>query len=491
METTTSAETTVLDAVAAAVLILQDQTIRYANPTACQLLGYSAADVAGLPLRQVFTPDAEATASAGHPNLHIGTLTPTHTHPHNIMIQLQPIQFDGQTAQLATLLPTALPVNQRAAFEVNLRRSEQLQRTLIDNFPNGMVALFDHELRYTVAGGLGLRDIGLPPADLEGKRLRDIFPPEVYERDEPALRAALAGETRIAELAFGDQYFEVRTMPVYDDGGQIIGGLVVSQNVTQRVLGQRAQVEQARLQTAFEKQRELNDLKTRLMRTLSHEFRTPLSLILTASELLQHYADQMTDERRAEHYAQITEQVTHLAAMLRDINTVVQGAADDTLHDAVPLNLVDLCRAVFDRFTAERGSDHVMHFNGSPAEIVITGEAHLLEQAVSNLLANAILYSPGGTTVGLTVHIDESAAVVTVADEGVGIAADDLPHIFEPFFRTPQADMVGGVGLGLSIVQTVAERHHATITVESEPGQGTTVRLIFPLADPDETADAG
>lgn len=108
-------------------------------------------------------------------------------------------------------------------------------RTMVENFPNGLIALYDKELRYTVINGEGLRAIGMTSADLEGKRLRDIFPPEVYERDEVALRAALEGETTKSMVSFGNELFKVITLPVLDKSGKVISGLVMSQNVTTTV----------------------------------------------------------------------------------------------------------------------------------------------------------------------------------------------------------------------------------------------------------------
>lgn len=120
----------------------------------------------------------------------------------------------------------------RKITEQALSLNEAHYRTIIENFPNGMVALYDKELRYTVVGGKGLDATGLTAKDLLGQKLRDIFPPEIYERDEPAMLAALNGETVSTVVSFGTEYFNVMTLPVKDDNDQVISGLVLSQNVT-------------------------------------------------------------------------------------------------------------------------------------------------------------------------------------------------------------------------------------------------------------------
>lgn len=106
--------------------------------------------------------------------------------------------------------------------------------TLAHHFPNGIVALFDRDLRYTVFDGQGVSEGGPQPEDMIGKRLRDVFPPDVYERDEPLLRATLAGDETYSEVQYGDRYHEVRTAPVFDANGDITGGLVMTQEITAR-----------------------------------------------------------------------------------------------------------------------------------------------------------------------------------------------------------------------------------------------------------------
>ncbi|MEL6345983.1 MAG: PAS domain S-box protein, partial [Myxococcota bacterium] len=105
-------------------------------------------------------------------------------------------------------------------------------QAILENFPNGVIALFDHELRYQVVNGAGLKDIGLSPSDLTGQRLRDVLPPQVFERDEPALLAALRGESTERITRLGDQWFRVLTVPVRRGDGTILRGMVMSQNIT-------------------------------------------------------------------------------------------------------------------------------------------------------------------------------------------------------------------------------------------------------------------
>ena len=133
----------------------------------------------------------------------------------------------GADRQRARVLLTDVTARDQALF------AELAEyKAIAEHFPNGMVAVFDRDLRYRVINGDGLRQLGMEPERLQGQRLRDIFPPEVYERDEPALLAALRGERTESVVEFGGLWFRVLTVPVFAESGEVIAGLVLSQDIS-------------------------------------------------------------------------------------------------------------------------------------------------------------------------------------------------------------------------------------------------------------------
>ncbi|WP_413175066.1 PAS domain S-box protein [Anabaena azotica] len=129
---------------------------------------------------------------------------------------------------------TITNITGRKQTEEALRRSQQLYRTLVDNFPNGAVVLFDHNLRYLLVGGLGLSSVGLSQAEMEGKTIWEIFPAEVSKVIAPLLQQSLAGKSVIAEIAYEEHLYMSHNIPVRDDQGNVIGGILMTQDITER-----------------------------------------------------------------------------------------------------------------------------------------------------------------------------------------------------------------------------------------------------------------
>lgn len=216
----------------------------------------------------------------------------------------------------------------------------------------------------------------------------------------------------------------------------------------------------------------------------SHELRTPLTIMRGELESIIQRESGLPDvlRERIGSVLEETERLSHIAESLFAISRLDAGEATAT---PVTFYLVDLVKMTADQMLllAEEKSIKVSVEALSPVKV--TGDAARLKQVVVNLLDNAIKYIPVGGNITITISEIQRKAVLSIADTGIGITADALPHVFERFYRADKARSreQGGAGLGLSIVRSICQAHGGTIEIESVENKGTTCRVILPLAE--------
>jgi two-component system OmpR family sensor kinase/two-component system sensor histidine kinase BaeS len=233
----------------------------------------------------------------------------------------------------------------------------------------------------------------------------------------------------------------------------------------------------AALQQADEQRRNLTA-------DVAHELRTPLHIIQGNLEGILDGVYEPTPE-----HIQATLEETHLLARLvDDLHTLAQAEAGQLSLHLAPVDVTELLADVQTSFSGqaeEKGVALAVSFAGKPAALTMMGDAGRLDQVLGNLVANALRHTPTGGAIQLEARREEDSVVIEVCDTGEGIAAADLPHLFDRFWRGDRArtrsDGSGG-GLGLAIVKQLVEAHHGRITVRSTPGQGATFTLSFPAS---------
>jgi PAS domain S-box-containing protein len=238
---------------------------------------------------------------------------------------------------------------------------------------------------------------------------------------------------------------------------------------------------ESEIREALEQQKALNELRSRFVAMTSHEFRTPLAAILSAEELLRHYGDRLPQTERVEVLDSIASGVQRMSRMMDRV--LLLGKADAGMLDFTPerVELLPLCRQFIDEARAqqpESRSEVVTEFGEGVGEGVY--DEKLLRHIFSNLLSNALKYSPGGGQVGFKVRREGQSTVFEVADQGIGIPPDEISHLFESFHRASNVGAIQGTGLGLAIVKNAVQMHGGGIEVASALGQGTTFTVTLP-----------
>lgn len=238
----------------------------------------------------------------------------------------------------------------------------------------------------------------------------------------------------------------------------------------------------AEMREALEQQKALNELRSRFVSMTSHEFRTPLAQILSAGELLRHYGDRLPADERLETLDSIAQGVQRMSRMLDRVLLI--GRADAQLLEFAPgeVDLPRLCRQLLEEAHLQHPDTRCrLRCDVAPGVTAGRYDEKLLRHIFVNLLTNAMKYSPAGGEVRFEVAQEEGQAVFRVQDQGIGIPAEEIPHLFESFHRASNVGSIQGTGLGLAIVKNAVERHGGTIAVESRLGAGSTFTVRIPV----------
>lgn len=231
------------------------------------------------------------------------------------------------------------------------------------------------------------------------------------------------------------------------------------------------------LAKSLEKEKEVSDLKSRFVSTVSHEFRTPLSTILTSSELIRSYKDDQ--QKRERHVNRIEESVTHMNAMLEDLLSL--GKLDEGLVEAriEHFNIEEFLNSLaIEMIETTKRKNPILHVVNGIKEVHT--DRRLLKNILINLISNAVKFSTEGKHVSIVANTTQQQIIIAVTDSGIGISEDDQRHLFERFFRGQNATNIKGTGLGLHIVTKYLELLGGHIQLNSKLNEGTTFTITIP-----------
>lgn len=235
------------------------------------------------------------------------------------------------------------------------------------------------------------------------------------------------------------------------------------------------------------REKEIADMKSDIVSSVSHELRTPLSSIKAYVEMLVD-GEAHDDQTRAEFYNIIQGETNRLSRLIDNILNISRIESGVVRVQREQVSLPSLLREAIDVMLPQaRARSIELKDISAPVYFQIFADKDMIYQATLNLLGNAIKYTPAGGKVTISVEVDEPARLVhvAVADTGVGIPAEDLPHLFEKFYRVDRHKRIAqGTGLGLNLVKQIIENvHGGKVSVVSEPGVGSTFTFSLPLAD--------
>lgn len=392
--------------------------------------------------------------------------------------------------------------------------SDQHQfRALFEHATEGII-LTDRQGKIVVSNPAGAGLFGFSMEELQGRPIEVLIPQRFHHRHSgdrdkyyhhPGNRAMGRGRDLFAVRKDGSEFPVEVSLSYYQQQGELyVIAFVV--DITQRKQAERdilllnseleAKVEQrttilrealqeleksqGELHDALSKEKELNEIKSRFVSMASHEFRTPLSTILSSANLLAKYTQTEDQDKREKHIKRTRDAVKHLNNLLDDFLSLGRLEEGRIKADPAPFVLCPLLEEVTEELQALVKPGQLIHCT-CPQDITLDSDKRLLKNILVNLLSNASKFSPEGAAIYLEGRLAAAGFVsVTVRDTGIGISTEDQQHLFSSFFRGANALNIEGTGLGLHIVRRYVELLEGDIRIESKLGEGTTITIELP-----------
>ncbi len=449
------------------------------HATSQEMMAYDPKFFMGKSIRQVFPPYlADICMTSIQKVLQSGKME---IFEYTMEVQGDERYFEGRMVQSGPdeTLIIVRDVTERHHAEIALKHSEQRFSTAFRNSPVPMVISTADPLRsvYIEANDAYLKLVGYRWDELKGKSLTQVGVP-------------IQDEQRTTRLATLDEqgYYAVREAQIYNRQHEIRDVLISAQRIQlndvecdlELMLDVTEQRRLEKIAVALEMEAKNVQILSKFIQDASHEFRTPLADISNRVYLLNRLDDATKRQRHADHAQKQIQALTNLLDML-----FIMARLDGGLRfETTPADLNGFLRSLLSVYELPLEMNKIslqlnLRADLPPVDI----HEDLLQQAVRQVVNNAIRYSPDGGIITVKTDATPDAAVITIADTGMGILPDDLPHVFERFWRHDEAHTTPGFGLGLSIARRILHQHGGDITITS-PGknQGAAVTITLPLS---------
>ena len=470
------------------ISVFSDRRFVFANPRMTTITGYAPDELIAMPsAMSLIHPDDRATVERVH-----GSQA-----PHGPVESSNEFRLVHKSGRVVWVADNSVGIEWRGRPATLSFTSDITARKELESRLKSTLAERETILESALVGiGLGVNRryqwvnrkleelLGYEPGELVGQSSRVEF------EDEAAWRAF--GETAYPQLAAGQPYRGDLRMRRKDGSFiwlEVCGVALDPADLAKGTIWTYLDVSERRraeeeTRAALEKQRQLNELKSRFVSMTSHEFRTPLAAILSSAELLKRYSARLPDSEKEELHASIEAGVKRMTALLDNVLAFGRAESGRLEFEPRPLDLRALCDEVIGELRrarlAEGGARHSIELDWKAARRTACVDEKLLRQILGNLLSNAVKYSPEGGRVSLEVSGTAAGLDFVVADEGIGIPPEDLPDLFGVFHRAGNVGAIAGTGLGLAIVKRAVERQGGTVGVTSTLGKGTRFTVSLP-----------
>ena len=365
------------------------------------------------------------------------------------------------------------------AAETRAEEIHDLYQAIVRYLPNAMVVVVDREFKLVSFEGEEKENIGLKEGNVKNKHIDELtfLSTEGRLRAKENIKRTLEGAHLTYDVDFRDQNYRVNSMPFYDSEGQVYQALLVYTNITDQ---KKIELEMA---AALKKEQDLNELKSRFVALASHEFRTPLGVILSAADLIALQNGEGKEERRLKNVGRIKSNVKNLTKLLNEFLSLSKLEEGVVRNEPEIFEIIGFANEIIEELQQSKkvGQEILLSHNQPDVELYL--DKQIIHNILLNLLSNAIKYSKENGIIKLGITTNQSTLYIKVEDNGIGIPKEEQVHLFNRFFRAGNAINIEGTGLGLHIVKKYVQLLRGEISVESELNVGTAFTIKVPVAN--------
>lgn len=484
------------------IIVDKQGKIILANPRSYDLFGYQEGDLVGLPVDNLL-PDSFRSDHAAHrenyqkhpkkrrmgQNMNLKAQR-QNGDQFDVEISLNHFQQDQDMFVVAMITDISERVAQNkqiqelnANLELKVEQrtrevfeSQKLYSAIAKNFPNGTINVFDSELKYLFVEGLELAALGLTADKLIGSSYLDKISKDIRPEIEKQLSLVFHGKSIDFELNFKDQTYRINAVPLSNDEKGIDKILVIEENITQHKI-----IEQQR-EAALTKERYLNEMKSRFVSMASHEFRTPLSTVLSSVSLIEKYIEKGDYEKTEKHTKRVKNAVAGLTEILNDFLSVEKLESNNNEPILAEFDFRELIEEMVEEVEVILKEGQKLNLILTEQNYLIKSDFKILKNVLYNLISNAIKYSSENSEIKLKAEIENANLHLSVQDFGIGIPEQDQNELFGRFYRASNATNIKGTGLGLNIVKKYIDSLNGEISFKSELNVGTTFEISIPIS---------
>lgn len=362
-----------------------------------------------------------------------------------------------------------------ALSRAEAERSERILESIAMNFPDGLVLALDRKLKFLFIGGTEVSELKKSAKYWMGKGLTENFHPSINANGIARLRKAFEGEHAEYEVVSAHQSYRVTATPITRENEETQEILVIVRNITATIRLEN------NLKRAQQKEKEFNILRSRFVTLASHEFRTPLSTILTSVFLLENYTGDDYEQEKLSYIDKIKRAVHALTDLLNNFLAIGKLEEGKIRVDLSELEIKPFLEGILQEVVSIKKVRQDIMFNFESDHEWITTDKQLLKHIVVNLLTNAIKYSPAHEEIRLDAQVKNDTLLIRVEDKGTGIPEHEQSQIFKRFFRGQNATHIDGTGLGLNLVKKYVRLLKGTIQFTSEVNKGSIFTVRIPL----------